>query len=91
MKDYTTLSSKGQIVIPKRIREQAGLNSGQQMEIEWDGERIGLRKVYSESAGPGAGIVRELLGKYNTEAEESESDSARAFRETLYGKIDSGQ
>ena len=41
-KDWTTLSSKYQVVIPKEIREQAGLEPGQKFLVMLDGETIRL-------------------------------------------------
>ena len=40
--DWTTLSSKYQVVIPKEIREQAGLEPGQKFLVMLDGETIRL-------------------------------------------------
>lgn len=36
----TKISTKGQIVIPKRIREKANLRSGDQMKVQLEGELI---------------------------------------------------
>lgn len=34
----TTLSAKGQVTIPKKVREELGLRPGDRVEIEADGE-----------------------------------------------------
>ena len=54
----TTLSSKGQIVIPKEFRDRRGLSAGAELEIEEVPEGMLLRLVVA----PSAGAVGELLG-----------------------------
>lgn len=90
MSEFTTLSSKGQLVIPKRVREQAGLNAGDQLEILWTGDRLELRKAEPVPEQPQTSVVRELLGKYRTAQDEEEhaDDNAREMRKSLHGKID---
>ena len=91
MKDMTTVSSKGQIVIPKRMREKSGFLPGDRLAIEWDEGKLILTKVNTYNEKPSPSLVRELLGKYSTEAPEgsdrSASESVRSLRESLYGKI----
>jgi len=41
----TSLSSKGQVVIPKDIRDALGLREGDQLEISIEGFRLVLRSV----------------------------------------------
>ena len=41
-KDWVTLSSKYQVVIPKAVRERAGLEPGQKFLVMLDGETIRL-------------------------------------------------
>ena len=41
----TTMSTKGQIVVPKDIRERAGIDPGDKMEISLDGQIVQLRKL----------------------------------------------
>lgn len=36
----TRLSAKGQLVLPKRIRDQLGWRQGQELEVERQGDRI---------------------------------------------------
>ncbi len=85
MQELIKISSKGQIVIPKTIREAANIQSGDQLLVEWDGEQIKFQKPMQAKAKPEPSLVRELLGKYQTTREPS---SIRKDRETLYGKVD---
>jgi len=41
----TKMSTKGQIVIPKRLREELGLQPGDPVAMAVDGERLVLRKI----------------------------------------------
>lgn len=41
----TKMSTKGQIVIPKRLREKLGLQPGDPVAMALDGERLILRKI----------------------------------------------
>jgi len=60
---YTTLSSKGQIVIPATFRESLGLESGTRFAIRREGERLILEpqtlaaklRLISEMRGCAAG------------------------------------
>ncbi|MEW6555432.1 MAG: AbrB/MazE/SpoVT family DNA-binding domain-containing protein [Actinomycetota bacterium] len=51
--ELTMMSSKGQVVIPKRIRTQLGFEEGDRMTVEARENEIVLRKIYLED------IVRE--------------------------------
>jgi AbrB family looped-hinge helix DNA binding protein len=39
------MSTKGQIMVPKDIRDRAGINPGDRIEVSLDGQIIQLRKV----------------------------------------------
>ena len=41
----TKMSTKGQIVIPKQLREKLGLQPGDPLAIAVDGDRLVLRKI----------------------------------------------
>ena len=41
----TKMSTKGQIVIPKRLREKLGLQPGDPLAMAVDGDRLVLRKI----------------------------------------------
>ena len=51
--ELTMMSSKGQVVIPKRIRTQLGFEEGDRMTVEARENEIVLRKIFLED------IVRE--------------------------------
>lgn len=90
MVEYTTVSSKGQIVIPKKIREQSGWGPGDQLELVWTGDKLELKKAKAVAPQPDARMVRELLGKYRTlNDEESSTSERKKLRDGLYGKLDS--
>ena len=40
----TNMSTKGQIVVPKEIRDRAGLNPGDKIEVSLEGQIVQLRK-----------------------------------------------
>ncbi|HEX7064836.1 MAG TPA: AbrB/MazE/SpoVT family DNA-binding domain-containing protein [Bacillales bacterium] len=88
MREMITISSKGQVVIPKKLRKEAELEPGDQLLVEWDGSSLTFRKVEDGSAKPSAGLVRELLGKYQSDNEDEDENNVRTWRETLYGKVD---
>ncbi len=44
----TTMSSKGQIAIPKALRERLNLKAGTQLAIDVHGEALILKRVVSE-------------------------------------------
>jgi len=46
--EYTTLSTKGQIVIPAEIREQMKLSAGTKLSIQRDGQTLILRPITPE-------------------------------------------
>jgi AbrB family looped-hinge helix DNA binding protein len=43
--DYTTVSTKGQIIIPAEIREQLKLSAGTRLSIQRDGQTLILRPM----------------------------------------------
>jgi len=53
----TSLSTKGQVVIPKWIRETLKLKSGARFLVELEGGRIVLKPVKED-------VANELYGKY---------------------------
>lgn len=52
----TTIDSAGRVVVPKQVRDAAGLQAGCEVEIEWDGDAVRLRvpivEVGPEGLGP---------------------------------------
>lgn len=53
----TSLSTKGQIIIPKRIREALGLRPGAKIIVELEGNKVILKPVQGD-------IAQRLYGKY---------------------------
>ena len=65
----TKLSSRGQIVIPKEIREKLDLSPGQKLEVYEEGDKIVLMAVPEDP-------VDSLNGMFQTES------SVKELRET---------
>lgn len=53
----TSLSTKGQVVIPKEIRQTLGLRAGTHFRVELDGQKIVLERIKSN-------LGSEFYGKY---------------------------
>jgi len=74
----TLVSAKGQIVIPKKIRETVRIDKGDELDIEVVGETIVLKPVrrfrakrWQDYAGIGEGIVdRHLRDKKKERSDE---------------------
>jgi AbrB family looped-hinge helix DNA binding protein len=45
----TTIDGAGRIVIPKRIRDEAGLSAGSQVDVELHDGRIEIEPAYTEA------------------------------------------
>lgn len=56
-----TLSSKGQLVIPKPIREAMGSENGSQLHLEFDGEKIVLESFNEDE------VIDLLYGMFSGE------------------------
>jgi len=56
-----TLSSKGQLVIPKSVREILGLENGAQLNLEFEGNRIVLEPFNEDE------IIDLLYGMFSGE------------------------
>ncbi|MGH2352945.1 MAG: AbrB/MazE/SpoVT family DNA-binding domain-containing protein [Chloroflexota bacterium] len=59
--DVTTLSSRGQVVLPKAVRERLGLVDGQRLAVEVIGDHVLLRPV-GEQHPPGASAAPRQQG-----------------------------
>jgi len=57
--EITSLSSKGQVVIPTKIRNQMGLNDGIKFMVLTDGENVLLKPLVQ----PTAAVFKELVKK----------------------------
>jgi antitoxin PrlF len=47
MKNVSTISSKGQVTVPRGIRDRLGLSAGDQVEFAIDGDRTVIRPARS--------------------------------------------
>ena len=59
----TKLSQKGQITVPKHLREQLGIRAGDELELIEDGGRLLVRKAPpSDQAGDADGVLQRRQG-----------------------------
>ena len=71
--DYTTLSTKGQIIIPSDLREQLKLAPGTKMSIRREGQTLVLRPITPDfidslcGSTKGAGAIREQMHREDEE------------------------
>ena len=57
------ITSKGQVTIPIEIRERAGLLPMTEVEFEFDGKTVRIRRAKARrSDGRGARLIRRLRG-----------------------------
>ena len=69
-----TVAERGQITLPKAVRDALGLTKGTQLKVELDGGRIILRKNVDDA-------LSRMRGKYRLVPEYANSDEAlRAVR-----------
>ena len=69
-----TVAERGQITLPKAVRDALGLTKGTILKVELEGGRIVLRKDVSKA-------LREVRGKYRLVAGMTRTDDAmRAIR-----------
>ena len=68
-----TVAERGQITLPKAVRDALGLVKGTKLKIELDGSRIILRKDVNDA-------LSKLRGKYQLDGFASTDDAMRAIR-----------
>jgi len=68
-----TVAERGQITLPKAVRDALGLTKGTQLRVELDGGRIILRKYVDDA-------LSRLRGKYRLPEGVSSDDVMRALR-----------
>lgn len=69
-----TVAERGQITLPKAVRDALGLTKGTTLKVELDGGRIVLRKDVSEA-------LRKVRGKFKLVDEiESTDEAMRSIR-----------
>jgi len=66
------LSTKGQVVIPKEIREKLDLHEGDLLSVEIEGEALILRKVREGSWRRWRGILKGTSALWEHEREHGE-------------------
>ena len=73
--EYTTLSTKGQIIIPAEIREEMKLSVGTRLSIQRDGQTLILRPITPEfidslcGSTKGMGKLREAMHRDDDDKE----------------------
>lgn len=64
-----TVTSKGQITVPKKVREALGLQPGSQVDFEIRGDEVILRKrVPTQVFQRWRGFLRDQVGGKDTDA-----------------------
>jgi AbrB family looped-hinge helix DNA binding protein len=87
MNAKTTMSAKGQVVIPKDVRDELGLRPGQSLDVVKMNGGVFLRPVSQKSGRSFEEILRELRSLYTHEGppvsiEEMNASVDQMFRET---------
>jgi antitoxin PrlF len=54
--DATSVTSKGQVTIPKELRQRLGIRQGSLIEFEWVGDHVEMRVKGSAKEVPGGGF-----------------------------------
>ncbi len=74
-----TVSSKGQIAIPKAVRDRLNLSEGTKLTLEVRGQDIVLSKEPAWKKLRGAGADRDLMAAFATfKKQEREREDARS-------------
>lgn len=68
-----TVAERGQITLPKAVRDALGLTKGTKLKIEVEGGRIILRKDVSDA-------LSRLRGKYKLDGFANTDEAMRAIR-----------
>jgi AbrB family looped-hinge helix DNA binding protein len=68
-----TVAERGQITLPKAVRDALGLVKGTQLTVELDGARIILRKNVDDA-------VSRARGRFKLDGFETTDDALRAIR-----------
>jgi AbrB family looped-hinge helix DNA binding protein len=82
-----TVSSKGQVTIPKRIREALGLSKSVKVDFVLDGMIVRLEKSESSVVDKAAGTLR----KYNKTGENEKTIMERVRKEVAHEAAQEGR
>ncbi len=77
------VSTKGQVTIPKEVRERAGIRPGSEVEFDVDGELITMRRVAPRKRpgkSRGEKIVEALAGSRTANRDLSTDELMRLLR-----------
>jgi AbrB family looped-hinge helix DNA binding protein len=72
-----TITSKGQVTIPKRIRDALGLKGGSKVDLLLEGDTAVLRRVQASRVASAAGVFRKYAGKAGRLAERELMENVR--------------
>jgi antitoxin PrlF len=70
---HATVAERGQITLPKAVRDALGLSKGTKLKIELDGGRIVMRKDVSDA-------LSRLRGRFELDGFSSTDEAMRAIR-----------
>jgi antitoxin PrlF len=70
-----TVAERGQITLPKAVRDALGLTKGTQLRVELDGSRIILRKNVDDA-------ISKARGKFKLDGFASVDDAMQSVRST---------
>jgi AbrB family looped-hinge helix DNA binding protein len=68
-----TVAERGQITLPKAVRDALGLKKGTQLNVELDGSRIVLRKSVDDA-------ISRARGRFKLDGFASTDEALRAIR-----------
>lgn len=68
-----TVAERGQITLPKAVRDALGLTKGTLLKVELEGSRIVLRKSVDDA-------ISRARGRFKLDGFESTDDAMRAIR-----------
>ncbi len=78
--DYTTVSTKGQVVLPKQIREMLSIAPGSQLVVMSDGDNILMKPVKQPSLAEFSSLM-DAAKEWATGVGMKESDINDAIKE----------
>jgi AbrB family looped-hinge helix DNA binding protein len=82
----STLTSKGQITVPRAVRERLGMKQGDRLEFAVEGDRVVLQRSDAAPAGRVAGVLSHLRGRSPVTAERMRDAIRRRARAKTRGR-----